>query len=393
MSVTSLFALDQSKPTDHGPEKPYDTLMIDGGGMVVSAWAANRSMERAEDRVRSGVYVFMTTLASLAAMVKNGGKVVCVWDGKDNRAYRRGMHPWYKHGRGSVIDRVEVRIIMAELGPILEAMGIAQVTKDYHEADDLVATLSLRAEEAGERVIMFSDDKDYLQLVSDTVHLSRRSLDGIVMSPSQCELHNIEYGERCVFMKALAGDSGDNIKGLQGIGEKKAFELMQILPDLLPQIRDDPSTADWSGLEDGTLRKAFLRSARKLVFPVPIATKHKKFYAATAKARGLDSDIFCRSEVSEEHALYHAALEVAKCLKLVTMNRHIDTPELVMPEPKHAVIPALLRKLELENESDMYVNLFKLAGVLHPDASPGWRAAVRVGASIDEYGAPLTGQF
>jgi len=381
MNVNSLFTPDPTRATDDGPNKPYDVLLIDGGGMVVTSWATTRNMERAEDRVRSGVYVFLTTLASLASMIKSKGTIVCVWDGVDNRAFRRGMHPWYKHGRGSVINRDEVRVIMSEMSPILEAMGISQSSIPKHEADDVIATLADRYASKGNRVVIFSDDHDYRQLIDENIHLCRRSLNGIILSPNQCRLNNIEFGERYLHAKAIHGDTGDNIKGLQGIGEKKAYSLLDLNSAVVSQILDDYTEVDWSFLcpkEHKTLRGAFVRAGRKITFPVPISPANKKF---AEKRRRHDTPLNSL-EVSEEDALIIVGSEIAKCLRLVTMDRNLDVEEVQVIEPNHHKIPKIMLRMGMQDETDLYSSLYKLAGVLHPDVQPSWRAVVRTGKAI-----------
>ena len=217
-----IFTPDPNKPVAGPAPKPYKWLIIDGGGLVTTAWATHRDLERAEDRVRAGIYVFVCCLASLSRLADPSCKVIVCWDGKDNRAFRRGVHPWYKHGRGSVINRPEIRVIMKELDPLLRHMGVAQVQMDGCEADDLVATISREVATDDAPCLIFSDDKDFLQLVEPNIHLMRRSLKGIIMTPDQCRLLGITFGQHYLEIKAIMGDTGDNIKGLSGIGERKA---------------------------------------------------------------------------------------------------------------------------------------------------------------------------
>ncbi len=361
--------------------KPYHHLVIDGGGMAVTAWTVQRSLDRPEDRVRGAIYIFLTTLASLAGLIEAGAPIIIAWDGYDNRAWRRGLHPWYKHGRGTVVNREEIRAVIKQLDALLKAMGIATVKVDKREADDLVAAIAteISGRNDGTEVLVFSDDKDYLQLIDNGIHLMRRSMDGIILTVGQAAMLGVAIGERYLHIKAMAGDGGDNIRGLKQIGEAKAMSLLACNPDIVSQCREDPTSADWSNVE-GALRKAFVRAGRGLVSPVPI--QDPAFVKKFCTARGLP--IPPEVEVPDDECLLATAKEIAWSLDLVTMDRTI-TADVVFPKPNFDAIPQLIRVLEMDDETDIYSSLYRLAGMTAPGAAMPWRAAVRAGAAIDRH--------
>lgn len=371
---------DASKPIAAGPHKLYNHLVVDGGGLVVTAWTVQRNLERPEDRFRGAVYVFLTTLASLSGLVEPGSPIVVCWDGYDNRAWRRGLHPWYKHGRGTVVNREEIRAIIKQVDGLLRAMGIATTKVDGREADDVVASIAtdIVSKHPTTEVLMFSDDKDYYQLVQDRVHLARRSMDGIILTERQALVLGLAVGQRYLHIKAMMGDPGDNIKGLKQIGEAKASQAIAANPMLAVQCLADPNTADWSAIT-GTLRRAFVRAGRLLVHPVPL--RDEKFVRRFAKKHGVKVDYDL--EVDEERALLAAAHEVKFALGLVTMDLTIaEGIDLKFPKANFEAIPAMIAKLEMGDETDLYSSLYRLAGMTAPGAQPSWRSVVRAGDAI-----------
>ncbi len=310
---------DPKKPVAQREHRQYDVLIVDGGGAAVTSWATHRNLDTAEYRVKAAFHVFMMSLSSLSRVMSPGCHIIVVWDGRDNRAYRRGMHPHYKHGRGSVINREEVGFVVQQANELLNALGVDTVDRPMHEADDMVATIATELADNGHKVMLYSDDKDYYQLVSPDIHLHRRSFEGVVITPQQAAVMGIEYGERYLHAKAVMGDSGDNIKGLKGIGEKKALQLLEANPDAVAQCLADPSTVDWSNVH-GALRKAFIRAGSRLVHPMPLVDK--KFASAFAAKRGMNAPT--DYDLGESVYLEATAKEIRWSLKLVTMNRELE---------------------------------------------------------------------
>ena len=376
MNVVDLFTPDPNKPQAGKPPKPYGWLVIDGGGLAVTAWATHRDLNQAEERVRAAIYVFTTCLASLSKLTAPDAKIVVCWDGKDNRKWRRGYHPWYKHGRGSVINRQEVRVVIQQISALLQCMGIAELKTDGREADDLVAAVS---RDAGENstCLIFSDDKDFIQTVSETVHLCRRSMKGIIMTPDQCSLMDIPWGEKSLHIKAMAGDSGDNIKGLRGIGERKAEEALNDVPDLLTMCEEDPVLADWEDLSKN-VRNAIIRAGRKLVWPPKM--KDPTFAKKFAHDRGQypPSDY----EVPAEVCLRAAGIQAVKCLRLVELDYDIEY-DLQFPDVNIEGIPGALKKLDMLGETDLLSSIYSLARMRDPSLVMPRSPAMRVGAAVD----------
>jgi DNA polymerase-1 len=109
----------------------------------------------------------------------------------------------------------------------LEAFHIPIIQYEGFEADDVIGTLSHKAEAAGHKVYIVSNDKDMLQLVTDHVQVLNPAKDNLVLDPAAVQETLGVPPERVIDVMALRGDSIDNIPGAPGIGDKGSVELIQ----------------------------------------------------------------------------------------------------------------------------------------------------------------------
>src|SRR5437667_2153784 len=115
------------------------------------------------------------------------------------------------------------------LRPIVEAFGYRNLEYEGWEADDVIATLATRADEAGIKTCVVSTDRDAFQLVSDNVTLMmtpRGVQDVNVYTPERVEARYGIPPEKVPDFIGLKGDSSDNIEGVPGIGDKTAGQLV-----------------------------------------------------------------------------------------------------------------------------------------------------------------------
>ncbi len=127
----------------------------------------------------------------------------------------------------------DLRAQMPYLKEATEALGIAVVEKEGYEADDILGTLSRVAEEGGNKAWLVTGDRDSYQLVSDstTLILAGTGKDEEVTPAYITEKFGLSP-RQMIEVKALAGDSSDNIPGVRGIGEKTALKLISLRGDL-----------------------------------------------------------------------------------------------------------------------------------------------------------------
>ncbi|MDD4490341.1 MAG: 5'-3' exonuclease H3TH domain-containing protein, partial [Paludibacter sp.] len=141
--------------------------------------------------------------------------------------FRHDAFEAYKAQRESTPEDIKLsvpyikRIISAYNIPMLEVMGF--------EADDVIGTISKKAEKAGFDVFMLTPDKDYGQLVSEHIFMYRPRHKGgyEIMGPTEIKAkYELDSHEQVIDLLGLMGDSSDNIPGCPGVGEKTAVKLL-----------------------------------------------------------------------------------------------------------------------------------------------------------------------
>ncbi len=152
----------------------------------------------------------------------------------------------------------DLRAQMPYLKRATEALGIAIVEKEGYEADDILGTLSRIAETEGNEAFLVTGDRDSYQLVSDkvTLLLASTGKDDEITPEAIRERFGLSPTQM-IDVKALAGDSSDNIPGVRGIGEKTALKLIGERGDL------DGVYADIDSLPVGPSAKEKLKNGRE----------------------------------------------------------------------------------------------------------------------------------
>jgi len=135
----------------------------------------------------------------------------------------------YKAQREAMPD--EIAMALPYIFQMLEKMGISVFKMDGFEADDIVGTLAVKAEEEGMTVYMMTSDKDFGQLVTKNIFIYKPGKMGkpaeIVGVDEVCRKYEIQNTAQLIDILGLWGDSSDNIPGIPGIGEVKAKKLIQ----------------------------------------------------------------------------------------------------------------------------------------------------------------------
>ena len=162
------------------------------------------------------------------------------WINDAGSSFRKEALPSYKATREKLNAELQQDFDKSVLRvqQLLTAFRIPLVTVDGYEADDVIATLAIKASAGGLNSVIVSGDKDFYQLVSPHVSLLNPGRGG----PAGVEEHFVTPGnaserfgvppERIIDFLALVGDSSDNVPGVKGIGEKTAQQLIQQYGDL-----------------------------------------------------------------------------------------------------------------------------------------------------------------
>lgn len=203
-------------------------VVIDGKSVFYRGYYAMPNLATRDGKPTGGVFGFATMALEVIRRLQPD-YVAVAWDKpKTNIRRRLELYPEYKAGRKPApADFYEQVPILHEL---LQAFGWPLYEFDDYEADDIMGTLAVQATEQGIDTLLITSDMDMLQLVNDhvKVYALKTGLSNIELySPASFEA---KYGikvNQFLDLKALKGDSSDNIPGVPGIGEKGAVALLQ----------------------------------------------------------------------------------------------------------------------------------------------------------------------
>lgn len=208
--------------------KPKRFVIIDGKSVFYRGYYAMPNLATKEGTPTGGVYGF--AVMALEVMRRLKPDYVCVaWDKpKTNIRKRLEMYPEYKAGRKPApADFYEQIPILHEL---LQAFGWPLYELDDYEADDIMGTLAKQAHDKGIETLLVTSDLDALQLIGPLtkIYILKTGLSNIDLYST--DSFRAKYGldaTQFLDLKALKGDSSDNIPGVPGIGEKGAIQLLQ----------------------------------------------------------------------------------------------------------------------------------------------------------------------
>jgi DNA polymerase-1 len=213
-------------------------VLIDGNSIAYRAFFALPLLNNDKGIHTNAVYGFTMMLMKILEDEQPTHILVAFDAGKTT--FRHKTFQEYKGGRQKTPPELSEQFPF--IRELLDAYGIARYELENYEADDIIGTLSLKAENDGYEVKVISGDKDLTQLSSDktTVGITRK---GITDIEEYTPIHIQEkYGltaEQIIDMKGLMGDTSDNIPGVPGVGEKTAIKLLKefsTLENLLSSI-------------------------------------------------------------------------------------------------------------------------------------------------------------
>ncbi|CAN5904202.1 DNA polymerase I [soil metagenome] len=170
---------------------------------------------------------FTNTLVEVLTK-ENPSHIGVAFDGPE-KTFRHEAFVEYKAQRQAMPEDISIAIPYVK--KIVEAFNIPILILPGFEADDIIGTLSCRAQEAGFDTYMMTPDKDYCQLVTDRVYLYKPAFLGnaveVLDVPKVLEKWEITDVKQVTDILGLQGDAVDNIPGIPGIGEKTAKSLIQ----------------------------------------------------------------------------------------------------------------------------------------------------------------------
>jgi DNA polymerase-1 len=225
-----------------GLDKDSKVLIIDGLNSFIRVFSASPIVNDDGDHV--GGYIGF--LQSIAAVIRQFKPTRCiiVFDGRGGSARRKKKFSGYKEGRAmsTRFNRIEdiapqslesemesMRLQLGKLSGYLECLPLTVISIDNIEADDVIAYLTTDVfSKDGSEVIVMSDDKDFLQLVNNSVSVWRPVEKKFYTPKEVFEKFKIP-SHNFIHYKLFMGDSSDNIKGINGVGIKTLQSKFPIL--------------------------------------------------------------------------------------------------------------------------------------------------------------------
>lgn len=335
-------------------------LLIDGHSMAYRAFFAlpAENFTTAQGQHTNAIYGFATMLISLLKEEKPT-HVAVAFD-VSRKTFRTEIFPDYKANRAKTPD--EFRSQMSFLHELVKGFGISQFEIEGYEADDIIATITKRAEREGADVLICTGDRDSFQLVTSqtTVLYPKRGVSEMArMTPAAVFEKYGMTPEQYPDFAALRGDPSDNLPSIPGVGEKTAAKwvveygsLQELLKqvdgvggkvgeslranienvkrnrELTQLVHDAPmefavDALAWSGVAESDLTALFeqlefrtLKERLKAISSAPATSTTKKSEAVVEPEFSLfgsdiDSAVITSEEVSSKIAAHTGAISIA----------------------------------------------------------------------------------
>lgn len=264
-----------------------DLLVIDGNSLMNRAYYGIRLLTNKDGEYTNAMFGFLNTYLSLKNQY-DPGAVVVAFDLKAP-TFRHKIYPEYKAGRHATPQELIEQF--PKIKELLKALGCFVIEKEGYEADDIIGTLAAAAGE-NDRCYIATGDRDALQLVSDrAVVLLATNKGHTLYDEEKIKEEYLVSPKQMIEIKALQGDSSDNIPGVAGIGPKTAISIISKYGNI-DEVYKDVDTLD---LSDGVKNKlkngrdsAYLsREIGTICLEAPIE-KEYSFYAEPSPETDFD---------------------------------------------------------------------------------------------------------
>ncbi|MBR6918310.1 MAG: DNA polymerase I [Clostridia bacterium] len=213
-------------------------LVIDGNSILNRAFYGIRPLSTKDGLPTNAVYGFINIIKKHIDAL-SPEYIVCAFDLKAP-TFRHKEYELYKANRHPMPDDLAAQLPVTK--EVCEALGIKVIEIEGYEADDVIGTVCRMGDEGGVHSYALTGDRDSLQLITDTTSVILvKTKEDIVYTPDR---FFEDYGvtpREYIDVKALMGDSSDNIPGVRGIGEKTAFAIISEAHSL-EKLYDDPDS-------------------------------------------------------------------------------------------------------------------------------------------------------
>ena len=203
----------------------YKTLIVDGGYLAHRSYQAPYKLTTRRGLDATLIHSFIRSLNAIYKKFKPL-QILVAWESPGTPSWRRELYPSYKHQRTIDIQYVAE---LEDLQVLLQLLNIKQFYAPNNEADDVMARLSIDFNHIDYPLIIFTVDKDIMQLVGEQCMI----YDGKTMYDiNKVKEKFFVWPEQIPDLLAIAGDKSDCIQGLNGYGFKKTAKLLDTYKDL-----------------------------------------------------------------------------------------------------------------------------------------------------------------
>ncbi|MBR2460745.1 MAG: DNA polymerase I [Clostridia bacterium] len=234
-----------------------NVLLVDGNSILNRAFYGVRPLTTGKGLPVNALYGMLNMLQKQLEAVRPDYAAVAF--DVSRHTFRHRRFEQYKAGRKPMPEELAAQLSPAK--ELVRALGFHVLEKQDYEADDLLGTFSRKAVENGYHAYIFTGDRDSLQLIDDST--------SVILATNKENVNydraafTVNYGippEQYVYVKALMGDSSDNIPGVPGIGERTALKLIAQFGSLDALYADIPSA------EAGASAKAKLEAGKESAY-------------------------------------------------------------------------------------------------------------------------------
>src|SRR5438309_8633719 len=213
---------------------PHHVFLIDGSGFIFRAYfarAKDPTVQRFQTKsgLQTEVVMIFSNMLDKYLRETDADHIAVIFEAS-GRSFRNEIYGEYKANRREMPDDLAPQC--EHVRRAADAFGVCQIELDNFEADDLIATYTRHAVEAGAKVTILSSDKDLMQLVQDGRVMMRDPMTDRPIGEAEVREKFGVGPDKVVEVQALCGDSTDNVPGVPGIGVKTASELINTYGDL-----------------------------------------------------------------------------------------------------------------------------------------------------------------
>ena len=202
-------------------------VLVDAYSLLYRSFYAIQYLNTSDGRPTNALYGFIHLLFNIIDIVEPDA-IVIAFDAP-GKTFRHTDYAEYKAKRKETPDELKQQLVFSR--KLIQSLGIPFQEQVGYEADDVIGTLSLQAEQHGYQTTIVTGDLDALQLVDPNVSVmtTRKGVSEVIVYTP--ETVKERFGFEPIFVpdyKALVGDTSDNIPGVPGVGEKTATKIIQL---------------------------------------------------------------------------------------------------------------------------------------------------------------------